>query len=359
MDVNYQSENSYPRQKVFNHSQRFIEGWYWATPSRVLKKGEIKTVEIVGRELIIYRSTDGQLICCDAYCPHLGAHLNQGIVEGSSIRCSSHGWKFNAEGICIEIPCLGEPLPLKIKTWPIDEKYGIIWIWTGKIAQQPLPYVPELELQACASSLGKSFVKNCHPNVVMINAIDVHHFNTVNPWSREILFDKQELNYNAIKFDRTIQPGEGFWWINWIRWFYKKNIHYSICYWYGSIGIVTIGPEFLHLHIMFALRLLEGKKADIQPIFITKKHPGIFGSIFNKFILLLTKFLSIFFIKGKRRILRQIPFNFQTPTRADLSVIQFVQHINKQKALNWRTWQEPIPPPPPTGANNRDILTND
>ncbi len=359
MDVNYQPENSYPRQKIFNHSQRFIEGWYWVIPSRRLKRGRIKSVKIVGRELIIYRSTDGQLICCDAYCPHMGAHFSQGIVEDSSIRCLSHGWKFNAEGICTEIPCLSEPLPLKIKTWPIEEKYGVIWIWTGKIAQQPLPYVPELELQECESILGGSFVKNCHPNVVMINAIDVHQFNPVNPWLGEILFDKQELNQHAIKFERKIQVSEDFWWINLIRWFCKHNINYSICYWYGSIGIVTIGPEFLHLHMMFALRLLADKKTDIQPIFITKKRSGIFGYLFSKLVLLLTKFLSIFLITGKRRILRQISFNFQTPTRADLSIIQFVQHINKQKALNWRTWQEPIPPPPPTGANNRDILTND
>ncbi|MDJ0801121.1 MAG: aromatic ring-hydroxylating dioxygenase subunit alpha [Calothrix sp. MO_167.B12] len=357
MDVNYQPEYSYHKQKVFNHPQRFIEGWYWTIHSRSLKKGKVKSLELLGREIIIYRSLEGQLICCDAYCPHMGAHLGKGIVEGDSIRCSSHGWKFDAEGICVEVPCLGEPLPLKIKTWPVEEKYGLIWVWTGKISQQSLPYIPELELQECASILGASFVKNCHPNVVMINAIDAHRFNTINPWSREILFDKQELNHNAIQFHHTIQGSEGFWWLNWIRWFYKHNINYNICYWYGSIGIITIGPECLQLYIMFALRLLPGKKSAIQPIFITKKRSGIIGIFCNHSVLFLTKILGMFFMKGNRRIVRQIPFNFQTPTRADLSIIQFIQHINKQKSLLWRTWQEPIPPV--TRENNRDILTND
>ena len=358
MDVNYKSENSHRQHKIFNHPQRFIEGWYWVIPARSLSKGKVKSVELLGRELIIYRSTEGELICCDAYCPHMGTHLGAGIVENGGIRCPSHGWKFDGEGICIEVPCIGEALPLKIKTWSVAEKYGLIWVWTGKIPQQPLPYVPELELQECISSLGTSFIKNCHPNVVMINAIDAHHFNIVNPWSREILFDRQELNYNAIQFNHIIQSGEGYWWKNIIFWFYKRNIIYSICFWYGTIGIVTIGPEFLHLHIMFAMRLSGDNKTDIQPIFITKKRSGLLGRLLNKLVLLLTSSIGKSLIKGKKRILRQTAFNFQNPTRADLSIIQFIQHTNKQKSLIWKTWQAPILPHPPR-INTRDRLIND
>ena len=117
-------------------------------------------------------------------------------------------------------------------------------------------------------------------------------------------------------------------------------------------------PPFLHLHIMFAMRLLGGNRAEIQPIFISKKCSGLLGKILNKLVLLLTRTISKSLIKGKKRILRQTSFNFKTPTRADLSIIQFIQHINKQKALTWETWQEPIPPPP-SRINTRDHLIND
>lgn len=58
--------------KIFNHPQCFIEGWYWAIPSRQLRIGNIKPVTLQGKELAIARLGDGQIIVFDAYCPHMG-----------------------------------------------------------------------------------------------------------------------------------------------------------------------------------------------------------------------------------------------------------------------------------------------
>jgi phenylpropionate dioxygenase-like ring-hydroxylating dioxygenase large terminal subunit len=44
--------------KNFNNPERFIEGWYWAIPSRQLKVGQVKPVTLLGRELAIYRGED-------------------------------------------------------------------------------------------------------------------------------------------------------------------------------------------------------------------------------------------------------------------------------------------------------------
>ena len=61
------------------------------------------------------------------------------------------------------------------------EKYNLIWIWTGEGEPAPFPEVPDLESQEVEVMAGRPFVKNCHPNVMMINAIDAQHFNTVHP----------------------------------------------------------------------------------------------------------------------------------------------------------------------------------
>lgn len=326
--------------KIFNHAEYFIQGWYWAMPSSQLAKGKIKPLTLLGKELAIARFTDGKTVAFDAYCPHMGAHLAEGKVEGSSIRCFFHNWQFNSAGNCIDIPCLDQPLPVQVKTWPTAEKYGMIWVWTGETPQQPLPFAPELAQLECDAAMGGRFEKNCHPNVVMINAIDAQHFNTVHNLPLEIAFTSEELNQNAIVFSNTTRGGDDSWFIKLIRPFYKNQVTYSMCYWYGSTGTVTVGPDFLHFYIMFALRLKEGGKTEGQTLLITKKRPGFFGWLLNRVLLGITQLVGNYFAKGDTQVFQTIKFNFQTPIKSDRSIIQFISHLEKQTALHWGSWEK-------------------
>jgi phenylpropionate dioxygenase-like ring-hydroxylating dioxygenase large terminal subunit len=326
--------------KIFNNSQTFIEGWYWALPCGQLGKNKVKHITLLGRDLAIYRGENGKVVAVDAYCPHMGAHLAEGKVEGNEIRCFFHNWKFDANGDCIEVPCVGKPLGIKIQTWPTAEKYGMVWVWTGDTPKHPLPFAPELEFDDCDVALASRFIKNCHPNVVMINAIDANHFNTVHNLPLEIIFEKKELHENAITFSNTTRGGDDSLFIKLIRPFYQKAVTYSMCYWYGSTGTVTVGPDFFHFHIMFSLRLIQEGKTEGQTLLITKKRPGIFGWLFNRIILLLTWIVGNYFAKGDTKIFQTIKFDLKTPTKADTSITQFIQHVEKQKALHWHTWND-------------------
>ena len=123
MNTNIDKDNlNSPRQpKIFNQSEVFIEGWYWVLPSQSLGVGEVKSVNIFGKDLIVYRGKDKRAVILDAYCPHIGANLAEGKVEGNELRCVLHRWKFNGEGICVDVPVLDEPVPVKAKTWPAAE----------------------------------------------------------------------------------------------------------------------------------------------------------------------------------------------------------------------------------------------
>lgn len=338
MNVNAENVSYTRKPKIFNQPERFIEGWYWVMPSRKLRVGEVKPVTILGKDLVIYRGEDRQAVTFDAYCPHMGAHLAEGRVEGNELRCFFHHWKYDAQGFCVDIPCLDEPINLKAKTWPTSEKYGLVWIWTGETPQQPLPFIPELELEECDSAFGSRFITNCHPNIFMVNAIDAQHFNTVHKLLSEFNFEKQELNENAINFSNSTEKSPRFWLIKLIFPFYKKPVHYSICYWYGTTGMVTVGTEFLHFHIMFALRPIAGGKTEGLTILITKKRRGIFGRLFNRLILWLSKLLAEFFIKNDSKIFQTIQFNLKSPIDLDQPIIQFITHLERQKALKWGSW---------------------
>lgn len=338
MNFNSQPTNTNRKPKTFNNPERFIEGWYWVLPSRKLQVGEVKPVTVLGRKLAIYRGKDKRAVIVDAYCPHMGAHLAEGTVEGNELRCFFHHWKFDAEGICVDIPCMEAPLPVMLKTWPTAEKYGLIWVWTGEIPQQPLPFIPELEQKECDVAFAAPFVMNCHPNIVAINAIDAQHFNTVHKLPLEIMFEKHELHHNAIIFSNITRLIDDSFVIKFIRRFYKNAVTYSICYWYGATSIATLGPDFFHLHIMFAMRLIEGGKSEGQILLIIKKRKGFFGWLCNRILLRLARFVGKYFLKGDTKIVQTIQFNLKTPIKEDQSIMQFINHLERQKPLMWGTW---------------------
>ena len=83
----------------------YPNGWLPVLEARDLKKSEVKTVFAFGNDLIAFRGVSGKVYVLDAYCPHLGANLGVGgTVMGEEIKCPFHGWKFNNEGKCTEVP---------------------------------------------------------------------------------------------------------------------------------------------------------------------------------------------------------------------------------------------------------------
>ncbi|MBE9029682.1 aromatic ring-hydroxylating dioxygenase subunit alpha [filamentous cyanobacterium LEGE 11480] len=328
-----------PQASTFNHPDRFIQGWYWVMPSRPLKCGQVQPVTILGRDLAVYRTAAGQVAIVDAYCPHMGAHLAEGCVDDEGLRCFFHNWRFDSQGVCTDIPYLGHALPIRITTWPVVEHYGLIWVWTGDAPPPPPPFVPELENVVWDVALGKPFVHNCHPNVLMVNAIDAHHFNTVHNFPIEIVFKNEVVNESAIMFSNTTRGGDESWLVRLIQPFYQHEGTYSMCYSYGSTGTVTLGPDFLHFYIVFALRLGPDGTTEGQPIFVTQRRSGVSGWLFNRVVLWLTQQVGNYFAKGDTKIFQTIKFDLKTPLKADQSILQFMHHVEGQQALQYGSWE--------------------
>ena len=85
----------------------------------------------------------------DAYCPHLGANLARGgKVEGDTIRCPFHGWRFAGDGACVEIPYAQRVPPrAQLRAWPAHERNGALWVWRhaeGKPPDWDVPEIPEI-----------------------------------------------------------------------------------------------------------------------------------------------------------------------------------------------------------------------
>ncbi|HEY7467490.1 MAG TPA: Rieske 2Fe-2S domain-containing protein [Dehalococcoidia bacterium] len=98
-------------------------------------------VKILNEDLIGFRGTDGRVGLVDAYCPHRGAPLFFGRNEEDGLRCVYHGWKFDVDGNCIDLPSApeGETYREKIEiiSYPCVEAGDLIWTYMGPREKQP------------------------------------------------------------------------------------------------------------------------------------------------------------------------------------------------------------------------------
>lgn len=331
-------DNQRTEHEVFNQTLRIVEGWYWVVQSHRLRRGKAISVTIMGRDLVVYRTDDGRPVVMDAYCPHMGCHLALGKVEGERIRCFFHNWAFDQEGQCVDIPSLKQPLPgVRTRTWICREKNGLIWVWTG--SDEPnheIPEPDELVGKDYDYKLGRAFEKRCHPNVVMINAIDEEHFRTVHHIPGHLM-DMQPtiVSDRNIRFANVAEKPRGNLVWRWIGKFYQGPIRYRLSYWYGSNGIVTLGPDFLHLYIMFALRQTAKGSTEGQTLVFTVKRRGVHGWLFNRVILWLTRIVGNYFSVGDTKVFESIRYDYKTPVPADRAVQAFIRHLEKQPISQW------------------------
>ncbi|MFM7272296.1 MAG: Rieske 2Fe-2S domain-containing protein, partial [Gammaproteobacteria bacterium] len=88
---------------------------------------------VCGRRLALFRDSGGTARAIDATCPHRGADLALGKVEGDSISCPFHGISFDGCGRCTRVPSQSadDPIPARLRTtaYPVRELGGLVWIW--------------------------------------------------------------------------------------------------------------------------------------------------------------------------------------------------------------------------------------
>ncbi|MGE0310233.1 MAG: Rieske 2Fe-2S domain-containing protein [Lautropia sp.] len=95
----------------------------------------LKRVRILGQDLVLFRDAAGRFGLIDRDCPHRGADLSFGRLEGDGLRCPFHGWKFAADGRCLETPA--EPAGSRLcervrqRSYPVVERSGVLFAWLG------------------------------------------------------------------------------------------------------------------------------------------------------------------------------------------------------------------------------------
>ena len=136
-------------------------------------------VRILSERMLAFRDSTGKLGLIDEFCAHRGVSLWFGRNEEAGLRCPYHGWKYDVSGQCIEVP--SEPAEsgycqkIKLKSYPLVERGGVIWAYLGPA--DCTPPLPEFEFATvpAAQSYSSKRLQECNWLQAMEGGIDSSH----------------------------------------------------------------------------------------------------------------------------------------------------------------------------------------
>lgn len=184
--------------------------WLPALGASELKAGgEPVRLMLLGEKLIAFRDTSGRVGVFDHRCPHRCASLFYGRNEEGGIRCIYHGWKFNTDGNCLDMPNVAPRQRFEdkvhAKAYKVTERAGLIWVYMGPRAEAPpLPSIEATLLDAAEVDL--MFVqRDCNWLQALEGDIDTSHFTFLHVGS---LQPEQIDDDNMMKYQVTNRAPE-------------------------------------------------------------------------------------------------------------------------------------------------------
>jgi nitrite reductase/ring-hydroxylating ferredoxin subunit len=161
----------------------FPEGWYALCFSQELGARGVLTRMFAGREVVLFRSESGQVGVLDAYCPHMGAHLGVGgRVEGESLRCPMHGFRFDAAGSCVATGYGTKPPPKCVAiAHQVLEQNGVVLgyhaLSPGRVASWQPPVQDMTGFGPWRTHVFRGVAS--HPQETTENSVDIGHLAVV------------------------------------------------------------------------------------------------------------------------------------------------------------------------------------
>ena len=144
------------------------------------RDGPPKRIRMLGEDLIAFRDTHGRVGLVEPACAHRGANLFYGRNEEGGLRCIYHGWKYDAEGRCIEMPNVPPGAAMhgkvSIRAYPTRESGEMVWAYLGP--KEKTPELPQLEhgLLPTTHRFVSKRLQQCNWAHSMEGALDTAHF---------------------------------------------------------------------------------------------------------------------------------------------------------------------------------------
>ena len=189
--------------------------WYACEFSKAVTN-QPKQIVMLKQKFVLYRNSQGQVIALKDQCPHRGAALSMGWVDNDCIRCPYHGWQFQANGRCVDIPSNAPETPIppkaRVETYPVQEKYGFVWMFYGDLPEAerpPIPPLPEYE-EPGLHHLFYEYKVNTDYTRTLENSLDYAHTRVVHAnsfgkgFERDQTIEQYEINVEEFGASSTV-----------------------------------------------------------------------------------------------------------------------------------------------------------
>jgi phenylpropionate dioxygenase-like ring-hydroxylating dioxygenase large terminal subunit len=119
-------------------------GWYVLAFAQDLKQ-ELVSRWLLNEPVVLYRARNGEPVALSGLCPHRFFPLGKGRLQDDTIICSYHGFAFDSQGACTNIPGQDNiPSTCKLRQYPVVEHGMWIWVWPGDPEKADKALLPDL-----------------------------------------------------------------------------------------------------------------------------------------------------------------------------------------------------------------------
>ncbi|MCH9695365.1 MAG: aromatic ring-hydroxylating dioxygenase subunit alpha [Gammaproteobacteria bacterium] len=185
-----------------------INLWYVAEWSKSVGNEPVR-VKMLGQNFVLFRDTEGKAHCLSDVCLHRGGSLGGGWTKDNCVVCPYHGWRYSGDGKVAYVPSEGDdfkaPKRARIDSYPVEERYGMIWVFLGDLPEEerfPIPPCDEFG-DAAWRMLSSEFTWKAEAARVVENGIDIAHASFVHP-----MFGKPE----SAQENHILEVDSGEWW---------------------------------------------------------------------------------------------------------------------------------------------------
>ncbi len=141
---------------------------------------------VIGQRLCIFQDASGKIAAINDTCPHMGAPLSLGTTGDGCVQCPYHHFQFAGSGKCTKVPSIppGGKISalLQVDSYPVEERYGIIWVFMGDLDENCRPDIvdiPEFTQTGYHTALHDSFTWTASCRAQVENLLDFTHFTHV------------------------------------------------------------------------------------------------------------------------------------------------------------------------------------
>lgn len=303
---------------------RYPASWYLFGESAELKERPVSK-QMLGRRLVAFRAAEGKLALMQGNCAHLGADLGGGRVVGDCVQCPFHGWRYGADGVCVQAPGNRTvPAFARLQTYPVCERHGYVFFFNGPRPLFPLPFFFGEDPAAFVAGRPFRYIADCSWYMNAAHAFDTQHFASVHerellappsadcpaPFARRNTYRARVVGGSA--FDKVLRAFAG------------KTVEITISVCGGTFVLVTGNFGGAHSRFVMATRPLEDGRTLCEGIVFAKATGA---ALLDRVNLALRRWFTHSYLAAEARSLRETRYMPASLGQSDADMIDFFNWV--------------------------------